>query len=144
MRQLLTAPRALPDCPWVSPPTGETVADEILSLELALARRDFSALEVGLEAILDDGFIEFGASGRRWDRATMIETLRAAPATTATIEAFEIVNVGPDVVLALYDLRHDDPDTGDGRGRRSIRSSTWVRRDGRWKMRFHQGTLAAE
>jgi hypothetical protein len=88
--------------------------------------------------LLDDDFEEIGSSGRLFDRDALIEAL--AGETTSgrmTIDDWSTHPVGPDVVLAVFSTRA----TGsDGVSRVSRRSSIWIRRGGRWLLRFHQGT----
>ena len=62
--------------------------DQLLAFELALARRDGTAIRDGLHQLLDEDFEEFGASGRRLDRAAILALLAGAPAADVTIEAF--------------------------------------------------------
>ena len=47
------------------------------------------------------------------------------------------VRVGEDVVLVTFRTTGPAPDAP---VRPARRSSLWVRRDGRWRLRFHQGT----
>jgi ribonuclease HI len=122
----------------VDRPVDPELAREILALELALAGRDPATLPGGLEAILDDPFLEFGASGRRWDRDAMLEAFRATPTSEVIIEGFAAVALADDVVLVSYRVRPD------GARRASLRSSVWVRRLGGWRIRFHQGTAIAD
>lgn len=105
----------------------------LLHLEAALAATDPAGIDGGLPALLADDFLEFGASGRSWDAATMRETLAGADGTgPVELLEFEVDELAPGVVLATYRL---------GEPRPSNRSTIWVRRDGRWQVRFHQGTL---
>jgi hypothetical protein len=120
---------------------GEALTRELLTLEVALAGRDFAALLDGPEALLDDGFFEFGASGRRWDRAATIDMLRDAPRSEVVIEDFAVELLAEAVALATYRLR---PAHRDSQGRRSLRSSVWMQRESRWQMRFHHGSLTAD
>lgn len=122
------------------PAVDPTLASELVALELALARRDLAALPGGVEAVLDRDFVEFGASGRRWDRAAVLDMLRDASPNDVVIESFEAVALADDVVLATYCLRAGERAESLPT---SLRSSVWARRDGRWRMRFHQGTAAA-
>jgi hypothetical protein len=111
----------------------DDLRDTLRHLETALASADPAGIDGGLPALLADDFLEFGASGRTWDVATMRETLAGAePSDPGELLDFEIARLGPDVVLATYRL---------GEPRPSNRSTIWVRRDGRWQVRFHQGTL---
>ena len=113
-------------------------APTLLALELALARRDEAAIPGGYEAVLAPDFLEIGSSGRLWTRAEILEALHAEPPNPSiSIEAFEIADLGPDLILASYDTLGI---TSDGEARRGRRSSIWVRQDDHWQLRFHQGT----
>ena len=89
--------------------------------------------------MLDEDFVEFGASGRRWTREEILGLLVSEPFTDAVaIEAFEAFEIGADAVLALYEAVGVDP--SDGRTVRRRRSSLWLRDGDRFRLRFHQGT----
>jgi glyoxylase I family protein len=107
--------------------------DRLLGYELALARRDPAAVDGDLIDLLTDDFLEFGQSGRVWTRETIAPLLGSSPdgsagAAAPELEAFEVTRLGEGVALVTY------------RALGANRSSIWVRRDGRWRMRFHQGT----
>jgi hypothetical protein len=86
-----------------------------------------------VESLLHQGFREFGASGRVWDRDSVVAALTADPGSTYTsAEAIETVRLAPDVVLLTYVARQPH--------RTTRRSSLWRRVDGDWKLYFHQGT----
>lgn len=125
----------------VDPSVDTDLVSELLALELALGRRDLAALPGGVDAVLDGRFVEFGVSGRRWDRVSILEMLRDAPRADIVIESFAAAQLADDVVLATYRLRSGGPD---GSRSAALRSSIWVQRDGRWRIRFHQGTATAE
>jgi hypothetical protein len=114
---------------------GSPLTRELYRLEIALANRDGTGIDGGLAALIADDFLEIGASGRRWTAAE-VRTLLAAgalgPLPSLELEAFEAADVAEDVVLVTYRLGGERP---------SERSSVWVRRGGRWQVRFHQGTL---
>jgi uncharacterized protein YhfF/GNAT superfamily N-acetyltransferase len=113
-------------------------APTLLALELALARRDEAGIPGGYEAVLAPDFLEIGSSGRRWTRAEILDALHAEPPNPLiVIESFDLAQLGSDVLLATYDALAMDSDGGPVRRRRS---STWIRRDGRWQLRFNQGT----
>ncbi len=112
-------------------PVGDDLRDELLRLELAIARRDEAALPGGYAAVLDDAFRETGASGRAWTRTEMLVALAAAPPSDVAIEGFGIERLGDGVILATYQT---------GGVRTARRASIWVRDGARWRLRFHQGT----
>ena len=109
----------------------ESVHDELLRLERALASRDPGGIEGGLADLIADDFLEFGASGRVWDARATREILQREPATPVSIEGFTVAEIGDGIVLATY-IVPGSPSVN--------RSSIWVRRDDRWVVRFHQGT----
>ena len=112
--------------------------ENLLALELALASRHESAIEGGYGAALAEEFVECGQSGRRWTReATLAAMAGDPPRNDTTIETFETAVLGPDLVLATYDLLVARADRSEARSRRS---SIWMWRDRRWQLRYHQGT----
>ena len=122
-------------------PTDEAdeLRDELLELERALAVRDGSGLPGGLATLIAPDFVEFGQSGRRWDSAGIVALLATAHSGSVAIRLQDatVERLADDVVLVTYRLAvPGQPATN--------RSSVWLRRDGRWQLRFHQGTRAAE
>ena len=114
----------------------EDLRETLLRLETALASANPHGVEGGLPRLIADDFLEFGASGRTWDAASMRETLAmASPTDLVEILEFVAVELAPDIALATYRI---------GPPRPSNRSTIWCRRDGRWQVRFHQGTLRPE
>ena len=88
-------------------------------------------LSAGL--LLHRDFREFGTSGRVWDRESALDMMEDT-SSRGQVKDEDLVAtaLGDDVVLVTYDSL-----TPEGRARRS---SIWVREDGRWQVRFHQGT----
>jgi hypothetical protein len=117
----------------------DVLRDELLALERGLAVRDGSGVPGGLAALIAPDFVEFGQSGRRWDGAGIVALLATAPgsAPAVTFEDFAVDRLADDVTLVTYRLSvPGQPATN--------RSSVWLRRDGRWRLRFHQGTRVAD
>jgi len=115
--------------------TNNALEAELHRLESALARRDPTLLEgngASLAGLIADDFFEFGASGRTWTAAETRAALATEPPRDVPMEDFAVSRLGVGVALVTY--RSRDP-------RHARRSSIWVRRGGRWVMRFHQGTL---
>jgi hypothetical protein len=110
----------------------ETVA-WLVAAETALGRRDPS-WPGGIESLLDPAFLEIGASGRTWTRATIGELLaRPASPDSARFVDFDVIPIGKDAALVTY--RTLEPD------REARRVSVWTRTDGTWHLRYHQGTV---
>lgn len=115
----------------------------------ATARRELQALEplfhhealgsgreVFASLIVDD-YWEIGASGSRYDRDFVLDTLverhRAPHDDPWTILDFTVRALGAETWLATYTLRQGD--------RVTRRSTVWQHTD-RWRAVYHQGTLA--
>ena len=106
--------------------------EEVVALELRLldpaVRRD----RAEVERLLHPQFREIGASGRTWDRASMVAALAEDPGTATRASGVEARLVGDGVMLVTY--------VADSAAGRSIRSSLWVRGEDGWRVLFHQGT----
>jgi hypothetical protein len=87
-----------------------------------------------VDAMLDPEFVEFGASGRRWQRGEIIAALAADSDSAApTVLDLAGIRLAQGVVLVTY--------TSDDGKRRCQRSSIWRRTIDGWRVLFHQGTL---
>ena len=94
-----------------------------------------------MRMVLAEDFTEFGSSGKVYDREMMIEALRDDSPFEWAIEDFTARLLGPGVVLTTYRLSvwwEVPPEPS-----KSLRSSVWVERGGRWMLLFHQGTKVA-
>ena len=104
-----------------------------------VVRRERQLLDPALRAdgefvagLLHRDYVEYGASGRVWDREGVVAALQADPGVPAEATGFEPVRLAGDVVLLTFRLNGDRP---------SLRCSVWVREPGSgWRLRFHQGT----
>ncbi len=111
----------------------------MIRLELELHRPEVRADAKRLDELLDPEFVEFGASGARWDRVSIVESLLAEPGpqseNAVVIEATDVVArwLADDVVLVTYTTQTPQ--------RRALRSSIWRRTEGLWRVYFHQGTV---
>lgn len=91
--------------------------------------------------LLADEFVEFGSSGRIFDRASVIATTASQAPFQFRIDAFTARAVAAEVALTTYRLSAWS--TSEAEARVTMRSSLWVRRAGRWQMLFHQGTVTS-
>jgi hypothetical protein len=95
-----------------------------------------------LAALLADDFVEFGASGRVFDKRQIIDSLQGERPVTLSLTDFRATLLAPGVMLTTYRItRHADSERAAGN---SLRSSIWKLLDGRWQMVFHQGTPTGE
>lgn len=94
--------------------------------------------------LLADDFLEFGSSGRRYDKAQVLRTLasEAGDRPHFAISDFELKALAPDIALVTYRACADVSEGAETR--QSLRSSLWLLRSGRWQMAFHQGTPTSQ
>jgi hypothetical protein len=94
-----------------------------------------------LAPLLADDFMEFGSSGRTYDKKQILYQLRKQLLAQLTMEEFRVVELTPHAAFT-YKARAE---SADGKGEKySLRSSLWVQRAGEWQMIFHQGTLVSD
>jgi glyoxylase I family protein len=100
-----------------------------------------------LEALLCDDFVEFGSSGRVFDKNSIIAALNSevAPVSYAApddreISEFKLLAVAEDIAVVTYRLSWRS--APNATAIRSLRSSIWRNMGGEWKIAFHQGTRA--
>jgi hypothetical protein len=115
------------------------IADHLKSLEERLldptVRRDPEAVS----SHLTDDFLEFGGSGRVFDKAAILEDLQDEPPRPASLLTdFKARELAPNVILATYKATRLNA-AGEPIGQ-SWRSSIWTLIDGQWQITFHQGT----
>ncbi|MGO1258604.1 MAG: DUF4440 domain-containing protein, partial [Brachybacterium sp.] len=112
---------------------GATDFEQITARELALLSATLRADPPSAAELLHPDFSEVGASGRRYDRDEILAHL--APLEAIEAEEFIADEIAPGVVLLQYSTH--------GQGDTVHRSSLWVRENGRWLLRHHQGTRAS-
>lgn len=103
--------------------------------EMALLDPAVRASRDRTDCLLDPDFVEFGSSGRVWDRESMLAAMAGdLSVAEAPISAADFcgVRLSENVVHVTYVTRR--------RGAASRRSSLWRHTDGRWRLYFHQGT----
>jgi hypothetical protein len=73
-----------------------------------------------------------------FDKAAIVEALTREKARKRfTVRSFGLKPLGSDFAHVTYRVLAGSPD---GSSRTSLRSSLWARREGEWKLVFHQGT----
>ena len=104
---------------------------EVIRCEQRLLDPSVRAEPQAVDELLHPEFIEFGSSGRVWDRSSIVAALQADPQVTSEGSDYQAVTLTEGVVLLTYWLTGSRP---------SLRSSIWVKDADRWRLRFHQGT----
>lgn len=108
------------------------------TLEEELLQPDVRKNTTRLNALLADEFIEFGSSGRVFNKQEIIDSLTSGSPLHLSLNDFKALLLGPGVVLTTY--RAVRYGSSGEQPIHSLRSSVWRMIDGRWQMVFHQGT----
>lgn len=112
----------------------------LTALEESLWRPATRGDRAHVEAVFADDFDEFGASGRHWTRRESIGMAVGAFEIVLPLPDLRMRPLGEDAVLLTYRSVVSRP--GEEAPAVANRSSVWQRIDGRWRLRFHQGTPA--
>ncbi|MDZ8184671.1 MAG: DUF4440 domain-containing protein [Nostoc sp. ChiSLP02] len=118
--------------------------EEFFHLEERLLQPDIRKSAKEVTELLADEFIEFGSSGRIFDKQQIIKSLQnepTEPAIQRSITEFKTLVLATGAVLVTYRLIRQK--SGE-QPVYSLRSSIWKSIGDRWKMVFHQGTLIKE
>ena len=116
------------------PPTEADLRD-VVERELALLEPGVRRDAHRLLALLHPDFLEHGASGRVWDRESVVAVTSGSEVPVQATD-LQTRYLGADAVLVTYRSREE--------GREALRSSVWLRDpDAGWLLLFHQGTPSA-
>jgi hypothetical protein len=120
----------------------DLLLETLRSLEQQLLSPETRSAKGAVSALLAKDFIEFGRSGRIYDRAQTIKALAEEPDKGAsfnrTATEFRVRRLGDGVALLTYQSKRQS--TSGETEICTLRSSIWVWVDRRWQMSFHQGT----
>lgn len=106
--------------------------EEIYSLELSLLTPAVRQSIKQLSLLIADDFIEYGSSGRIYNKKDLLESLPEEKTEHYAVEDFTSSKLSKNVILATYKVTIGS--------RRSLRSSIWKNNGSHWQMIFHQGT----
>jgi len=107
----------------------QSLVDEIRAVEQQLLTPAIRASRDALDRLVSDRFVEFGSSGRVYDKQAVVAQMLASPSIAVGISDFQVLAVAAQVALATY------------RTGASLRSSLWRREGEQWRIVFHQGTV---
>jgi len=109
--------------------------DHLYKLELSLLTSSVRKSTEALDQLLAEEFIEFGSSGKIFNKKEILEILPLEEGFGVySIKDFNLITLSPTVMLARYKATID--------GTTSLRSSIWKNNGDTWQMVFHQGTLS--
>lgn len=107
--------------------------DELHRLELEILDPATREDKARLDFLLRDDFIEFGSSGRVYEKRMLIEMMSKERHAPVIVREFAVRQLSQDTALVTY------RSVGQS-GQEARRSSVWIREVDRWQMVFHQGT----
>ena len=119
--------------------TQNQLGDRIYHLEERLLQPEARKDSNKTADLLADDFIEFGSSGRVYDKQQALEAMANTPTVQMAMKDFKMTQLAPDIILATYSLvSHDNFES---EMIQSVRSSIWKFIGERWQIIFHQGTI---
>ena len=111
----------------------DTVSEEVVSLELRLLDPEVRSQSTAVLRLLHPDFVEFGTSGRVWTAEAVANAI-ATDAERIDVTEMTALRLASDAFLLTYRAHRGQHAT--------LRSSVWLRHEGQWLLRFHQGTVA--
>ncbi len=108
----------------------ESVKLEILHLEKALLSNEVRRNVEALSELIADDFIEFGKSGKVWNKGDVLASLPLENEIQYEIANFRVTFETSSIVCVEYQLSED--------GEISLRRSIWKFIDERWQMVLHK------
>ena len=117
------------------------VLEELKRREPVFHRPEFIGSRAAIEVMVAPDFWEIGASGRRYSRQYVLETLEAREEDPIDDDDWETSDfhcreLARDLYLLTYTLLQGE--------RRTRRATIWRRTPSGWVIVFHQGTVVQE
>lgn len=117
------------------------VLEELKRREPVFHRPEFIGSRAAIEAMIAPDFWEVGASGRRYSRQFVLETLEAREDDPVEDDDWETADfhcreLARDLYLLTYTLLQGE--------RRTRRATIWRRTPSGWVILFHQGTVVQD
>jgi hypothetical protein len=118
-------------------PANHDVLDELMKREPIFHRPELGTTRQDFENMTIDTFWEVGASGRRYSRKYVMDTLELRHSEPHEdiweTRDFHCLEIAPENYLVTYTLIQGD--------RVTRRSTIWRRCETDWKIVYHQGTI---
>ena len=109
-----------------------SLEETLIALERSLHDPSIRENPEAVSTLLSRDFFEFGASGRVWSRAAILDALATEDPSEITSRDYVCQPLSPDVTLLTY--------ISETQERRVLRSSLWRLEENQWRLVFHQGT----
>ncbi len=121
-------------------PALAAVLEELKAREPIFHRPEFGTSRAAFDALMAPEYWEIGASGRRYSREFILDTLEKRHEQPVQeiweVSDFHCRELTPGIYLLTYTLLQE-------RARLTRRSTIWQRTAEGWKIVFHQGTLVS-
>lgn len=121
----------------ITDPKLARVLHELMQREPIFHRPEFGTTRQDFEQMTDPAFWEVGASGRRYSREHVLDTLEKRYQNpieeTWETQDFHCLEIGLNIYLLTYTLIQGE--------RVTRRSTLWRSTELGWKILFHQGTI---
>ena len=116
------------------------VLEELRRREPIFHRPEFASDRAGFEQMMSPDYCEVGASGRRYSREFILQTLEQTPPVDADAAGWqswdhECRHLGPNTYLLTYRLRQGE--------RLTRRATIWRNTPQGWQILYHQGTIVS-
>lgn len=112
--------------------------DHLVSLERELHRADQRKSD-RVRTLLADDFLEYGSSGRIYDKSVTVSMLQAEDPVDYDSRGYHVDMIAPNVARVRYATCY--PSTPP---KYSLRMSLWRKVGDQWQMFSHQGTLTTQ
>jgi hypothetical protein len=112
----------------------------IYDLETSLLKPEIRSSARDLDLLIADDFMEFGSSGKVYDKKNILERLPKDIEISSVqfiVSDFKIKELSENVILATFKTDKISPD---GDHVTALRASIWKNINGNWQMIYHQGT----
>jgi hypothetical protein len=124
----------------VTDPRLDSVLHELIEREPIFHRPEYGTTRSAFEHMTEPEFWEVGASGRRYSREYVLDTLEKrheAPHNDPwETSDFHCLEIAPENYLLTYTLVQP--------GRITRRATIWRRHGTEWKILYHQGTVVED
>src|SRR5262245_52650499 len=114
----------------------EQERERVRQLEESLWQTEYRFDRAYMDATLAADFLEFGRSGRVYNRDEILNSESGAIVAKLPLSRFHVRLITEDVALVSYISEVTCGETIE----RANRSSVWSKQPTGWKLRFHQGT----
>jgi hypothetical protein len=118
----------------------DDILNALAAREPIFHRPHFARTLEDFARLMSPNYWEIGASGKRYDRAFILEHLAANPPADAGAAGwlctnFHLLSLAAHTFLLTYNLNQN--------GRETRRATIWTRNGAGWQILYHQGTLIA-